>query len=80
MKKAFVRFLAVLGAIWLLTLVVMLLVVAVRKGRVPSKTILEANFERQMVEDIPDQPAAQALLSVPSAGARRGGCPRPRRQ
>src|SRR5207249_7032298 len=63
MKKAIVRILATLGALWLFTLVIMVIAISQRKGSVPSKTILEANFERQMVEDIPDEPAAKALLN-----------------
>jgi protease IV len=63
MKKAIVRILATLGALWLITLVIMVIAISQRKGSVPSKTILEANFERQMVEDIPDEPAAKALLN-----------------
>ncbi len=62
MKKAIARFLAVLGAVWLLTVIFTLIIVLGRKGHVPSKTILEANFETQLVEDIPNDPAAQALL------------------
>jgi protease-4 len=33
------------------------------KGRVPSKTILEANFEQQMIEDAPDSAVATVMLS-----------------
>jgi protease-4 len=62
MKKVIVRILAVLGAIWLISLVVVLFIVAGRKGSVPGKTILEANFEQPMLEDIPDDPAAQVML------------------
>ena len=62
MKQALVRFLAVLGALWLVTILVMLIIVVGRKGSVPSKTILEANFEKQMIEDIPDNPGAKLML------------------
>jgi protease-4 len=40
----------------------MLIIVVGRKGSVPSKTILEANFEKQMIEDIPDNPGAKLML------------------
>jgi len=62
MKKAVVRFLAALGAIWLLSTLVIVAVVIGSKGSVPGKTILEANFEQEMLEDIPDDPAAQIML------------------
>jgi protease IV len=62
MKKAIVRILAVLGAIWLISIVIVMFIVAARKGSVPGKTILEANFEQPMLEDIPDDPAAQIML------------------
>ena len=62
MKKAIVRILAVLGAIWLLSILVVVFVMIGRKGSVPGKTILEANFEQEMLEDIPDDPAAQLML------------------
>src|SRR5690606_5836799 len=32
-------------------------------GGVPPKTILEANFETGLIEDVPDDPVAKALLS-----------------
>ncbi len=62
MLKAFVRFLAVLGAIYLLTIVVALVLVAGRKGRVPSQVLLEANFEQPLVEDIPETPTSKLML------------------
>ncbi len=40
----------------------MLVAVIGIKGRVPSKTILEANFEQALMEDVPDTPPA--LLSA----------------
>jgi protease-4 len=33
------------------------------KGKVPSKTILEANFEQAFMEDVPDTPSAQLMLT-----------------
>jgi protease-4 len=62
MLKTIVRILAVLGAIYLLTIVVALFLVAGRKGKVPSKTLLEANFEQQLVEDIPETPTSKFML------------------
>lgn len=62
MKKALVRFLAVLGALWLVAIVATLIVMG-HKGSVPSKTILEADLEQQMIEDVPDNPSAKLMLS-----------------
>ena len=62
MSKAIVRFLAILGALSLIgTAVVMISVIGVR-GKVPSKTILEANFEEAFPEDVPDTPTAHLML------------------
>lgn len=63
MSKVIVRFLAILGALWLVGMVIMLFVVIGSKGKVPSKTILEANFEQPLLEDIPDTPSAKLMLS-----------------
>ncbi len=63
MSKAIVRFLAVLGALWLIGLAIVLFVVIGSKGKVPSKTILEANFEQPLVEDIPESPSAKLMLT-----------------
>jgi protease-4 len=63
MKKAIVRSLAVLGLIYLLTIVGALLLLANRKGKVPSKTILEANFEQPMVEDVPENTTSKLALT-----------------
>ena len=46
MSKLIVRFLAILGALWLIGMVIVLVFVIGSKGKVPSKTILEANFEQ----------------------------------
>src|SRR5258708_24962796 len=63
MSKLIVRFLAILGALWLIgTVIVMVAVIGV-KGRVPSKTILEANFEQTFLEDAPDTPTARLMLT-----------------
>ena len=74
MLKAFVRSLAVLGAIYLLTIVVALFLVAGRKGSVPSKTLLEANFEQPLVEDIPETPTSKLMLAGSHNASRRCGC------
>ena len=63
MSKIIVRFLAILGALWLLGLFIVLIAVISPKGRVPSKTILEANFESPLLEDIPDTPQAKLMLA-----------------
>ncbi len=61
--KAIVRFLAILGALWLIGLVIVLVAIMGAKGRVPSKTILEANLEQPLVENIPESPTAKLLLT-----------------
>src|SRR5208282_4261750 len=63
MSKLIVRFLAILGALWLIGLVIVMVAVIGAKGKVPSKTILEANFERSFMEDVPDTAAAHLLLT-----------------
>jgi len=63
MSKLIVRFLAILGALWLIGMVIVLVAVIGWKGKVPSKTILEANFEQALMEDVPDAPAAQLMLT-----------------
>ena len=63
MSKLIVRFLAILGALWLIGMVIVLVAVIGAKGKVPSKTILEANFEQMFLEDVPDTPSAQLLLT-----------------
>jgi protease-4 len=63
MSKAIVRFLAILGALFLIGLVIVLAAAIGVKGKVPSKTILEANFEQAFMEDVPDTPPAQVMLA-----------------
>jgi len=63
MSKEIVRFLAILGALWLIGMAIVLAVVVGTNGRVPSKTILEANFEQSFLEDAPDTPTAQLMLA-----------------
>jgi protease-4 len=62
MSKAIVRFLAILGALWLIGLVIVMVAVIGSKGKVPSKTILEANLEQSFLEDAPDTPTAKFML------------------
>src|SRR5271157_4976720 len=61
MSKAIVRFLAILGALWLIGMVIVLAFAIGAKGRVPSKTILEADFEQSFLEDVPDSPTARLM-------------------
>lgn len=63
MSRLVVRFLAILGALWLIGMAIVLVAVIGAKGKVPSKTILEANFEQSFLEDAPATPAAQLILS-----------------
>jgi protease-4 len=63
MSKLIVRFLAILGALWLISLVIVLIFVIGSKGKVPSRTILEANLEQPLAEDIPETPSAKLMLT-----------------
>lgn len=63
MSKAIVRFLAILGALFLIGLVIVTVTVIGKKGRVPSKTILEANFDQTLLEDKPATPTAELMLN-----------------
>src|SRR5580698_9238565 len=61
MSKLVVRFLAILGALWLIGKAIVLFAVIRTKGTVPSKTILEANFDKSFLEELPDTPAARLM-------------------
>jgi protease-4 len=66
MRKLLVGFLAAIGGLSILfVLLIVVIAVSMRSstGRVPSKTILEANFEAGLIEDVPDDAVAKALLS-----------------
>lgn len=63
MKKFIVRLFVILGVIYLLSIALTIYLVVGRKGKVPGKTILEANFEQPMVEDVPENPMAQLSLT-----------------
>jgi protease-4 len=65
MTKSSVRWLAVLGGLVALVLVLSIAAAVafrVSKGTVAPKTILEVNLETPLVENIPDDPVARALL------------------
>jgi protease IV len=47
----------------LLTIVGTIFLLANRKGKVPSKTVLEANFEQSMVEDVPENMTSKLALT-----------------
>jgi protease-4 len=63
MSKLIVRFLAIMGALWLIGMAIVLFVVIHTKGTVPSKTILEANFDKSFPEEIPDTPTARLMAT-----------------
>ena len=63
MKKSLVRFLAAFGGFVLVYVLVVGISFFVRKGHVPAKTILEVNFDRQLIEDAPDSAVATVMLS-----------------
>src|SRR6202021_4289468 len=61
--RAIVRFLAILGALFLIGTVSVVVGVKGKKGRVPPKTNLEANFEQGLGEDVPNSPTARLMLT-----------------
>ncbi len=61
MSKLIVRFLAIVGALWLIAMAILLFAFMHTKGTVPSKTILEANFEKSFPEEVPDTPTARLM-------------------
>jgi len=63
MLKAIVRFLAILGALWLIGLAIMLVAIIGAKGKVPQKTILEADLEQPLLEYVPETPSAKLMLT-----------------
>jgi protease-4 len=63
MSKLIVRSLAILGALWLVGMAIVLFAVIRTKGTVPSKTILEANFDKSFLEEVPDTPAARLMAT-----------------
>jgi protease IV len=63
MFKSIVRFLAILGALAIIGTVFAVVAVIGSKGTVPSKTILEANFEQALLENVPETPVARLMLN-----------------
>lgn len=66
MRKLLVGLLAVCGGLSILfVLLVFVIGISMRSstGSVPSKAILEANFETGLIEDVPEDAVAKALLS-----------------
>ncbi len=63
MLKSIVRLLAILGALLLIGIVVSVVLFVGSKGTIPSKTILEANFEQPLLENIPDTPVAKLMTN-----------------
>jgi protease IV len=65
MKRIIVRIFVILGVIYLLTILLTVMLISGRKGKVPASTILEANFDQSLVEDFPETPAAKFSLTEP---------------
>lgn len=65
MKKILVRLLAVVGGLTLALLLLLAIIALVMRvsARVPGKTILEVNLETALIEDVPDDAMARAMLS-----------------
>src|SRR5215470_11392843 len=63
MSKAIVRFLAILGGLWLVGIVIIMFAVIGGKGTVPSRTVLEANLEQPLLEYAPETPTAKLFQS-----------------
>jgi protease-4 len=62
MKKFFVRVLAMIGGLVVVVVVVAGITAWAGKGRVPAKTILEVDFEKGLVEYVPDDPVAKIMM------------------
>jgi len=65
MKKALVIILALMGLFSLLAVVALAgigMLAALSTERVPSRIVLEVNFEQGVIESIPDDPLAQVML------------------
>jgi protease IV len=63
MSKTIVRFFALLGFLWFVGMIIVIVALVGRNGRVPSKTILEANFEQTFLEDAPETATAKLMLA-----------------
>ena len=62
MKRFLVRFLAVIGALAIVYVIVIAVMLTGRKPHVPGKAILEVNLEQPMVEYVPNQPFVQVMM------------------
>jgi protease-4 len=63
MFKSIIRFFAVLGALFVILIVVAAVIALGSKGTVPSKAILEADFQQSLMEDVPETPTAKLMLA-----------------
>lgn len=61
-RNMIVRLFTIVGALVILGGIIGGLAAWLGKGRVPGKVILEANFENELVEYVPDDPVAQVLV------------------
>jgi len=66
LRKFTVRVLATIGAVVLIAMVLASISFLVIKKMVPSKVILEANFEKHLVEYVPDDPVARIVSGSPT--------------
>ncbi len=62
MKKYLLGFLATVGAVAVLTGLCALIYSWKGRGRIPSNTILEVDFEQGVIETVPDDPVARLVL------------------
>ena len=65
MKKILGRLLAVVGGLTLALVLLVLIVAMVMRAsaRIPGRTILEVNLDAPLIEDVPDDAMARAMLS-----------------
>ena len=62
MRNFLVRFLAAIGALAIIYVIVIAILLTGRKPHVPGKAILEVNLEQPMVEYVPNQPFLQVMM------------------
>ena len=62
MKKALIRFFAVIGFLTILYSIVVIVILVKRKPSVPGRAVLEVNLERPAIEYVPNDPVAQIFL------------------
>jgi protease-4 len=65
-KKFIVRLLATIGALVLISAVLTLITFLVIRKSVPSKVILEVDFEKHLAEYVPDDPVARIVAGSPA--------------